>query len=96
VHLTWHIGDVISKARKDQGWKQKDLADRCGLAAATIQKIEEGKDVKTSTIQAVAQAFGVTMAQLYTWIPPVIDTADYPLPATRQTKPASTIKEKVG
>ena len=36
------IGHALREARRDRGWSQKELAERCGLWQETISKIERG------------------------------------------------------
>ncbi len=55
----------IRKLREAKGWTQLDLAIRAGLTPDTIAKAEAGKRVPTlHTIQRVAKAFNMTIAQV--------------------------------
>lgn len=63
------LGQVIRQLRKDRGWSQDELAERCGYNTDTkrsmISAIENGKtDLTTSKIKAFADAFGMTGCQL--------------------------------
>ncbi len=37
------LGDQIKLGRKQRKWSEKDLAERAGIARATLQKIENGE-----------------------------------------------------
>lgn len=36
------LGELIRLGRKQKGWSEKNLAERAGIARATLQKIENG------------------------------------------------------
>ncbi|MCJ7873236.1 helix-turn-helix domain-containing protein [Phaeobacter sp. J2-8] len=51
------IGTLIQRARKAQGWTQKQLAERAGLRQATISSMESGeKPAKLDSLLAVLSA----------------------------------------
>ena len=58
------IQAILQAQRKQQGLSQIDLAKRAGLTQAMISKIEAGKDVRFSTLQAAAQALGLHILAL--------------------------------
>ncbi|MCC6580056.1 MAG: LexA family transcriptional regulator [Phycisphaeraceae bacterium] len=63
-----HFGNRIRAARAERGWSQDDLAQRSGLHANTIRKIErtiaEPGDLKESTRLCLAHGLGVTVKEL--------------------------------
>lgn len=69
MRLQWHVGDVVRKLREDQGWKQGAVAKRAHLHLVTISRVEAGKETKTPTIEKIARAFGMSMAELYALVP---------------------------
>ena len=55
------IGMRIAALRKLAGWSQEQLSERAGLQRTHISRIEAGKYAVTlETIQAIAEAFGMT------------------------------------
>lgn len=61
----FHVGDVIRKLRTERGWTLDDLAAHSGVNKMTISGIERGADARKSTIDRLAVAFGLPVAQLY-------------------------------
>ena len=59
------FGANVRKMRNARGWRQKDLADRCGVNLATIGAIE-GALNSTGLLNAIklARIFGVGLDQL--------------------------------
>ncbi|HTN76916.1 MAG TPA: helix-turn-helix transcriptional regulator [Pirellulaceae bacterium] len=56
------IPSTIREAREAQGLTWYALAQKAGIPnQATIRDIEQGKDVKVSNLQAVAQALGLEL-----------------------------------
>ena len=56
------IGQRIAALRKLAGLNQEQLAERAGLQRTHISRIEAGKYAVTlETIQAIAEAFGMTV-----------------------------------
>jgi len=56
------IGIRIATLRKLKGWNQEELSDKAGLQRTHISRIEAGKYAVTlETIQAIAEAFGMTV-----------------------------------
>jgi transcriptional regulator with XRE-family HTH domain len=69
------IGQRIAALRKLAGWSQEQLSERAGLQRTHISRIEAGKYAVTlETIQAIAEAFGMTVD--------IIDPAIADLPHT--------------
>jgi transcriptional regulator with XRE-family HTH domain len=59
---------MIRHLRKSRGWSQLELATRAGFdRVATISDLETGKTVnpQISTLQQIADAFGVTLRDLF-------------------------------
>jgi transcriptional regulator with XRE-family HTH domain len=64
------IGQRVKELREARGWSQEQLARRVGVNAKTIYNYESGargaKEPPLSTVQALADAFGVTLEELLT------------------------------
>jgi transcriptional regulator with XRE-family HTH domain len=61
-----YIGSRIRDKRKQQGWSQKGLAERIGLAFQQIQKYESGANrVNSITLYQIGQALGVPIGYFY-------------------------------
>lgn len=60
------MGDRIKELRISKGWSQEELGERLGLKRAAINKYETGsvENIKRSTIQTMADIFGVSPAYL--------------------------------
>lgn len=55
----------IARLRKAKGWSQQDLGVRAGLHGITVSEIERGvTDPKLSSLEAIARALGVEVADL--------------------------------
>lgn len=69
--MAWTEGDLVRKLRLIYGCNLEDLAALSGVSFTTINKLELGKtkEPKRSTIQKLAQAFGLTPAQFFATIP---------------------------
>lgn len=63
-----HFGTQIRRWRSERNWSQEDLAQRTGLHANTIRKIErtvaEPQELTASTRLCLASGFGLTPEQL--------------------------------
>ena len=56
------IGQLIADLRKERGWTQEELADRCNLGRSHIVRIEQGRyNVQLDTLAIIAEAFGMTV-----------------------------------
>jgi transcriptional regulator with XRE-family HTH domain len=61
-HTRDRIGLRIVALRQLTGWSQTQLAERAGLQRTHVSRIEAGKYAVTrETIQAIAEAFGMTV-----------------------------------
>lgn len=54
----------IRAARQARGWSQEELAERTGLSARTIQRIENGARPSAATARLLATAFEVDVADV--------------------------------
>jgi phage repressor protein C with HTH and peptisase S24 domain len=57
-------GEIITKAREERGWSQKDLADRVGISQPAILKIESGKTTQSKFLPKIAQVLSLDLAEL--------------------------------
>jgi transcriptional regulator with XRE-family HTH domain len=67
MDATWRqsIGDRVAAARKARNWTYRDLANRCGIAASHLHKIEHGQvDPSIAVGYAICDALGMTMDEL--------------------------------
>ena len=54
-----NIGKKIAAIRNEQGWTQRQLADKCGLQQSHIARIEQGKyRVGLDTLASIADVLG--------------------------------------
>ncbi|QTE21030.1 helix-turn-helix domain-containing protein [Polaribacter cellanae] len=61
------ISDNIKRMREAKGLSQKEVISAIGMGAAQYSRIENGKtDPSISTVEKIAKALGVTMAELFT------------------------------
>lgn len=59
------IGDNVRKFRKQLGWSQEDLAQRCSVNAAKISRIENARsDYMHSTLLEVCNALGKELSEI--------------------------------
>lgn len=59
------LADILRAARHSEGLLQREAAERSGVSASAIAKIEQGVyEPKTTTIQKLASAYNTTCAQL--------------------------------
>lgn len=54
----------IRKLRLERGWSQEQLAAVTGLSVRTIQRVESGNNAGLETLNALAAAFEVELADL--------------------------------
>ena len=60
------VGEVILKYRKSNGISQKFLANKLGISAQGLSKIEKGiVSPKANTIEKVIKILGITPNQLF-------------------------------
>lgn len=59
------LAENVRAYRKRHGYSQEELADRCGLHRTYIGSVErEERNVTLSTLEVLAKALGVSVAQL--------------------------------
>ena len=59
------LGKRIRQLRKERSWRQIDLAEEAGIHENYVSEIEQGrKEICLRTLQAIANALGVKMADL--------------------------------
>ncbi len=59
------LGERIRLLRQKRGWRQIDLAEETGMHENYVSDLELGnKEICLRMLQTVAQAFGLTMAEL--------------------------------
>lgn len=67
VEQFWNVGDVVRKLRMLKGWKGADLARAAKVDKSAISRLEHNGGEKTTiaTLNAIAIALGVSVADLY-------------------------------
>jgi transcriptional regulator with XRE-family HTH domain len=66
VSVTEKFGQRVRELRKARGLSQEALADLCNLDRTYISGIERGlRNVALKNIEAIAQALGVPMSDLF-------------------------------
>lgn len=69
-----YTGDSIRKYRKQKGFTQKQLGEKCGINEANIRKYELGsQNPKIETLQKIAAALEIPVTYLRAGIVPDID-----------------------
>lgn len=59
--------EIVRSLREQNNWTQEDLADRAGLSARTIQRIESGQSSpKGYTLKSLEEVFGQKLAAVNT------------------------------
>lgn len=52
------LGNILAKKRKENGYTQKEVADRLEISLKTISNIEAGKDFTVGNLLAYASLLG--------------------------------------
>lgn len=61
------LADNIKAFRRSKGLSQESLAEKCNLHRTYIGAVERGeRNVTLSTLEAIAEALGVSVAELLT------------------------------
>lgn len=63
--MTAEVRENVKKYRRAGGMSQEDLAAASGLSVSTVQKVEQGGQVLTETLHAIAQGLGVPTSTLF-------------------------------
>lgn len=59
------LGQIMQKIRKEKGYTQKQLAEKCGMATGTIQQYELNKrEPRREQLQKIATALEVPLYEL--------------------------------
>jgi len=59
------LGERIRQLRTERGWRQIDLAEEAGIHENFVSDLEQGKkEACLRTIQTIANAFDLTVAEL--------------------------------
>lgn len=59
------FGEQVRELRRERGWRQLDLAEQAGISENYVSDLELGrKEVCLRTIQALADAFELTIPEL--------------------------------
>ena len=66
-HIYNVIGKNVKRFRKEKGWTQQQLADKCeDVTRAKVSKIENAyEDYMFSTLLEVCNALGKTLSEIY-------------------------------
>jgi transcriptional regulator with XRE-family HTH domain len=66
--LQINVGKQIQKLRELKGISQQDLAAKCNFEKSNLSRLEAGRVNPTlSTLEKVAKALDVTLAELFTF-----------------------------
>jgi len=53
------LAEAVRAARMERGWSQRSLAEAAGIPQSHVAKLENGADVRASTLVRVASALGL-------------------------------------
>ena len=68
LRVVWTLGDVVRKLRDQRGWTQADLGEQADVHQTVIGRLEKNSDKsERSTIERVARALEVSVADLYAY-----------------------------
>lgn len=60
------LADTIRLLRRERGWSQEELADRSGLTADTIRRVEQGRTHgMVTTVERLARGLGLPIVSLF-------------------------------
>ena len=54
-------GSKIAQLRKEKGWSQEKLAEKCRVSKKTVQRIEKSEPAFANTLQCLAEAIGISV-----------------------------------
>ncbi|MBR2834237.1 MAG: helix-turn-helix transcriptional regulator [Coriobacteriales bacterium] len=52
------LGSFIQEARKSQGMRQEEFAQKLGVSHTTLSNLEQGKNTSTKTLELALQLLG--------------------------------------
>ena len=55
----------IRSLRKEKGWTQEELAERAHISRQTVGRAEKSINISLKTLEAIANAIGVSCSFLY-------------------------------
>ena len=66
VWICMDLGGYLAEIRNERGYSQRDLAEKCGISAAEICRVENGKRQKPSpaVLRAIADALVISYPYL--------------------------------
>ncbi|TDV17243.1 helix-turn-helix domain-containing protein [Paraburkholderia caballeronis] len=77
--LVRDFGVIVRRLREARGWSQEQLAEHAGLNRSYVGEIERGTVIASIvTVEKLARAFGVSIADLLLNVAGVRDTAAVP------------------
>ena len=60
------IGTRVFQLRQQRGWSQEEFAHRAGLHRTYISSLERGqRNISLLNVQAIAEAFDITISQFF-------------------------------
>jgi transcriptional regulator with XRE-family HTH domain len=62
--MSEHVASELHLLRELLGWTQEHLAEAAGLSTRTVQRAENGEEMRGETLQALAAVFDVSVAIL--------------------------------
>jgi transcriptional regulator with XRE-family HTH domain len=76
----------IKMARAAVGWGVRELAEKAGITANTVTRIENGSDAKQSTIEAIRRALESAGVEFTNRDAPGVKLRKGPIASTRTTQ----------
>jgi len=68
--LRWHVGNIIGRIIESRGLNIKDVAPRAGLSAYYLGQIIKTGVTRTTTLERIAEALGMSAAEIYCELDP--------------------------
>jgi transcriptional regulator with XRE-family HTH domain len=61
------IGDKLKKMREENGWVQKEVADKAGISRSTLSDAENDKagNIAISTLERILSAYDMTLQDFF-------------------------------
>lgn len=89
--LVRDFGVIVRRLREARGWSQEQLAEHAGLNRSYVGEIERGTVIASIvTVEKLARAFGVSIADLLLKVAGARDAAAVP-PVTGVSCPRSPV-----